>query len=448
MVDNLLVMEHNDTPVKKSTVKEIDDTSPGKPFYLPGELINGRYEVIKLLGKGSVGTVYQVKDKKVGTQAAVKLISEEIRRETTAASRLHHEIRIAYSIKSDYITNLYSLFTDDHHIGLVLEYVDGQSLYSYLQAKTVFGISDIMNIGRQVSLGLKAIHDAEIIHRDLKLENILLDNSGMAKITDFGVSILQSALIEEGDPINVDSYQLKKRATEVGKVVGTLHYLSPEYLTKRRFDVRTDIYAFGVVLYELTTCTFPYRFSSPRQLVEKKIKEDPPPPSQLRADCPKWLDDIILKAMARDPEERFQSAEEIYKEISPRLRTTQVSPRPQCPLKVRLRRVDLAHSSGTTESFPLTIYDKLEDYVLGLFDSFRTLRRSLVPESSFRTIVLTVAIVTLLTISFSKRYQHNIQNRIAVSEHTKPSVTLKIEDINQLGSGRKRPQKTKGSQRN
>ncbi|MCB0319944.1 MAG: serine/threonine protein kinase, partial [Bdellovibrionales bacterium] len=242
----------------RSMTLEPSDTEPskgsGKSTYLPGEFIHERYEVVKLLGKGSNGTVYQVKDHKVGTTVAVKLICASARNESGAASRLHHEIRIAYSVKSDYITNLYSMFSDDHHIGLVLEYVNGQSLYSYLQAHTVFTIRDVINIGRQIALGLQRIHCAGIIHRDLKLENILLDESGMAKITDFGVSILQSSLIEEVPSEEISPDQLKRRATEAGKVVGTLHYLSPEYLSKRIFDVRTDIYALGVVLYELTTC--------------------------------------------------------------------------------------------------------------------------------------------------------------------------------------------------
>ena len=296
-----------------------------KSFYLPGEVVNGLYEIESLLGRGTSGTVYKARDIQVGTTVALKLISSSVKYRSASSKRLHSEIRIAYRVKSDYVTNLYSCFTDDSHVGLVLEYVNGTSLYDLNQALTVFSFREIINIGRQVALGLQAIHDAGIIHRDLKLENILLDENGIAKITDFGVSILETAFLEDDDegeegeanPAPVE--KKAKRATEEGKVVGTVHYLSPEYLKTRTCDTRADVYALGIVLYELVTTKYPFEYKTIKHLVQRKIKEDPTPPIELREDCPKWLNDLIMKAMSRDPDKRYQSAKEVYDEFAHQL---------------------------------------------------------------------------------------------------------------------------------
>ncbi|MCI5064332.1 serine/threonine protein kinase [bacterium] len=288
-------------------------------LYLPGEVVKERYEIVDLLGRGTSGTVYKARDLIAGTTIALKLISATVRNREAAAKRLHQEIRIAYSVKSDYVTNLYSCFTDKNHVGLVLEYVQGTSLYELNEEMQMLSLQEIFNIGRQVSLGLRAIHEAGIVHRDLKLENILLDERGIAKITDFGVSILESTVFEGHDLEDVELlYQesSRRRATEEGKIVGTVHYLSPEYLRTQRCDARADIYALGIVLYELVTMKYPFDYRNLKDLMRRKMKESPVPPQELREECPQWLNDLILKAMDRDPEKRYQSAEELYEEFA------------------------------------------------------------------------------------------------------------------------------------
>jgi serine/threonine-protein kinase len=300
-------------------MKHLEDQSEsGKTFFVPGDIVGGQYEILKLLGRGTSGTVYKARDHTIGTTVALKLIAGAVREKENAAQRLHHEIRIAYSVKSDYVTNLYSCFTNDSHIGLVLEYVDGTSLYDLNRSQQKFSYQEITNIGRQIALGLQAIHDAGIIHRDLKLENILLDKSGIAKITDFGVSLVQPPLCDEdGTSIITDDTETRnKRATQAGKVVGTIHYLAPEYLAANQIDERSDIYAIGIVLYELVTGKFPYDYDTPMRLVEKKVTSDPIAPKNLRSDCPPWLNSLIMKCMDRNPDWRYQSATQLYDEFA------------------------------------------------------------------------------------------------------------------------------------
>ncbi|MCB0328820.1 MAG: serine/threonine protein kinase [Bdellovibrionales bacterium] len=285
-------------------------------FLAAGDQFADRFHIERVLGRGVSGIVYRAKDLEAGTTVALKLIPATVKNDSAAALRINQEMRVAFAVKSDYVINLYSCFTTKDYIAMVLEYVDGTSLFDFNEAGTILSIQEISNIGRQVAKGLEAIHSAGIVHRDLKLENIILDQDGMVKITDFGVAILESTFQESIEASQSSGIRAKRRATQKGTVVGTIHYLSPEYLLEQKSDARADIYAFGIVLYELVTTQFPYEYDSMKHLVYQKVNEDPVPPMELRIDCPEWLNDLILRAMARDPEKRFQSAREITNEFS------------------------------------------------------------------------------------------------------------------------------------
>lgn len=283
------------------------------------DVVIQRYQIIKTLGRGTSGLVYQARDLQVGRDIALKLIFLDGPNQETAKQRLHQEIRIAYEIESDYVIKLYDCFTWGAYVGLVLEYVDGTSLFDITQTKKLLPWRDITKIGRQIAHGLHAIHQAGIIHRDIKLENILLNSDGIAKITDFGVSIRESFLegqeTEEDDDAPSRSNS-QPRMTSDGRVVGTIHYLSPEYLETQRCDSRGDIYALGILLYELVTCEYPFEYSSMPELVKKKIEEEPRSIYKLREDCPEWIHDLIMRCMAKNPDERPHSAEAVYRALA------------------------------------------------------------------------------------------------------------------------------------
>lgn len=283
------------------------------------DVVIHRYQIIKTLGRGTSGLVYQARDLQVGRDIALKLIFIDGPNQETVKQRLHQEIRIAYKIESDYVIKLYDCFIWGAYVGLVLEYVDGTSLFDITQSKNLLPWRDITKIGRQIALGLHAIHQAGIIHRDIKLENILLNSNGIAKITDFGVSIRESFLVgqqnEESD-VALSQSNRQSRMTGDGRVVGTIHYLSPEYLETQKCDSRGDIYALGILLYELITCEYPFEYSSMPDLVKKKIEEDPRAIYEFREDCPKWLNDLVMRCMAKDPHERPHSAEAVYRALA------------------------------------------------------------------------------------------------------------------------------------
>ncbi|MGA1191574.1 MAG: serine/threonine protein kinase [Bdellovibrionota bacterium] len=300
------------------------------------DVLISRYKIVRTLGRGTSGMVYQARDLQIGRDIALKLIFLDGPNQETAKQRIHQEIRIAYKIESDYVIKLYDCFTWGAYVGLVLEYVDGTSLFDITQSEQLLPWRDITKIGRQVAFGLHAIHQAGIIHRDIKLENILLNTDGIAKITDFGISVRESFLEgqynEERDEARGQS-RIQSRLTGDGRVVGTIHYLSPEYLETQKCDSRGDIYALGILLYELVTCQYPFEYSSIPELVKKKIEGEPRSIYEFREDCPKWLHDLVMRCMAKDPDERPPSAEAVYRALAGALANTR-SPSEQRRLRL------------------------------------------------------------------------------------------------------------------
>ena len=236
-----------------------------------------------------------------GHLVAVKVLFPEVANDKVAAARFRNEIFASYNVSHPNVVRAYEYLRDGDLVAYTMEYVGGGALADRLErsSQTPIPIPEIISILSQMCAGVQAIHDAGIVHRDLKPENILLSNEGQVKIADFGI-----ARTGHGPKL-----------TEHGGVVGTIASVSPEYMLNSQVDWRSDIYALGILAYEMTTGDSPFRGDSVYATMTKRLKSDPKPPSALRLDCPPELDAIILKAMARDPEARYQSAAEIYLDL-------------------------------------------------------------------------------------------------------------------------------------
>ena len=264
----------------------------------PGTVIAGRYEVVKCLGSGSMGLVYACRHRELaGLMIAVKVLFPEVAQDKIAAQRFHNEIVASYGVSHPNVVRAYDLIKDGDLVAYTMEYVGGGDLAERLgHAGQRLTIPEVIRLLSQMCAGVQAIHDAGIVHRDLKPENILLTKEGTVKIADFGIARVGHA----------------PRLTEHGGVVGTIDYVSPEYMLNSQVDWRSDIYALGILAYEMVAGESPFRGDSVYATMTKRLKCDPAPPSTLRHECPAELDQIILKAMHRDPEQRYQSAAEIF----------------------------------------------------------------------------------------------------------------------------------------
>ena len=274
----------------------------------PGTVIAGRYEVVKCLGAGSMGLVYACRHRELsGHLVAAKVLFPEVALDKVASQRFKNEIFASYGVSHPNVVRAYEYIRDGDLIAYTMEFVGGGDLADRLsKGVETFTIGEIVKLLSQMCSGVQAIHDAGIVHRDLKPENILLTKEGDVKIADFGI-----ARTERGPKL-----------TEHGGVVGTIDYVSPEYMLNSHVDWRSDIYAIGILGYEMITGESPFPAESVYAKMTKRLKTDPPMPSLKRRDCPKELDEIIVRAMARDPEERYQSAAEMFydlKKMSPDL---------------------------------------------------------------------------------------------------------------------------------
>lgn len=266
----------------------------------PGTIISGRYEVVKCLGAGSMGLVYACRHRELaGHLVAVKVLFPDVAKDNVAAARFRNEIVASYGVSHPNVVRAYEYFRDGDLVAYTMEFVGGGDLADRLAHGEQMPIGVIIRYLSQISSGVQAIHDAGIVHRDLKPENILLTHEGDVKITDFGI-----ARTGHGPKL-----------TEHGGVVGTIDYVSPEYLERGQVDARSDIYAMGVLGYEMITGQSPFKGDSVIATMTARLRTDPLAPLQLRPDCPSGLNEVILKAMERNPELRYQTSAEMFRDL-------------------------------------------------------------------------------------------------------------------------------------
>jgi serine/threonine protein kinase len=244
-----------------------------------------------------MGLVYACRHRELaGHMVAVKVLFPEVAQDKVAAARFRNEIFASYNVSHPNVVRAYEYLRDGDLVAYTMEYVGGGDLAERLSRNDRLPVSEVVRILSQMCAGVQAIHDAGIVHRDLKPENILLTKDGNVKIADFGIARNRHG----------------PKLTEHGGVVGTIDYVSPEYMLNSQVDWRSDIYAIGILAYEMVTGESPFKGDSVYATMTKRLKTDPDPPSTLRDDCPDGLDRIILKAMQRDPQQRYQSAMEMF----------------------------------------------------------------------------------------------------------------------------------------
>jgi eukaryotic-like serine/threonine-protein kinase len=281
---------------------------------LVGQVINNRYRLEALLGDGGMGTVYRAYDQNLGRQVSIKFMHAHFARRQEFRTRLEQEARTTAQLNHPSIVQIYDFGESEAGLFIAMEYVDGGSLREHLQRLQRMGkylpLSQSLQIAAQIAEALHYAHQQRIIHRDVKPGNIILkrlnepDKTGeqpfRALLTDFGLVKLQ-----EGSSI-----------TQSGTTLGTPIYMSPEQCAGQTLDGRSDLYGLGVVLYELITNRLPFDFHSLSEALSSHNRGDMPPRAfQLRADLPKYIDAILLKALAKNPDDRFENGYEMARYV-------------------------------------------------------------------------------------------------------------------------------------
>jgi serine/threonine-protein kinase len=264
-----------------------------------GTVFAGRYQVIEELGRGGMGHVYRVLDKKLGEEVALKVIKPEVASDEKTIQRFRNELKTARKIGHPNVTRMYDLGEDEGTHYITMEYVRGEDLKSFIRRSGRLTVDKAITIAGQVCEGLAEAHRQGVVHRDLKPQNVMIDRDGNARIMDFGIARLLTG----------------KGITGAGTFIGTPEYMSPEQVEGRDIDQRSDIYSLGIVLYEMLTGRRPFEGATALDVAVKQKSETPPDPKQFNPQISDELDRVILRCLGKKRESRYQSALELISDL-------------------------------------------------------------------------------------------------------------------------------------
>ncbi|TLY52488.1 MAG: serine/threonine protein kinase, partial [Gammaproteobacteria bacterium] len=258
----------------------------------PGDVVAGRFRIEGMLGIGGMGVVYRATDLSLGIEVAIKLLRPELARKPEAFERFRQELLLARQVSSPHVVRIHDIAQHGERWLISMDYIAGESLEHRLDAGKI-SLDSAIKITRALLVGLAAVHQRSVVHRDLKPANVLLDASDTAYLSDFGIARAAGAT----------------GVTQTGMVIGTPEYLSPEQARNDAVDGRSDLYAVGLILYEMLTGELPFASGTPAETVMQRIARPAPSLARARPDLPGWLAAFCARLLERDPRRRFADAE-------------------------------------------------------------------------------------------------------------------------------------------
>ena len=266
---------------------------------VPGTLIDGRYEVLEEIGSGGMGKVYRAADRELDETVALKILKAEYGESSDAMSRFLREIKLSRKIAHPNVVKVYDMGRFRGSRFISMEFIEGPPLDQWIRERKIVPLDEGVSIVKHLASALQAAHDLGIVHRDIKPQNVLLAGGKTPKIVDFGIARASNS---EG-------------VTLSGEVLGSPKYMCPENIEEGVLDRRADIYALGVLTYLMFTGKEPFTGDNPTAILLKHIHENAKRPTSLNPDIPDWLEALIMKSLAKDPDRRYQWAKELLEDI-------------------------------------------------------------------------------------------------------------------------------------
>ena len=264
-----------------------------------GQKINDRYEIIKTIGEGGMANVYLANDTILDRKVAIKVLRGDLSNDEKFIRRFKREALSVSNLSHPNIVEVYDVGEEDGNYYIVMEYIDGKTLKQLLQKRGALTLTEVIDIMCQLTDGLAHAHEAYIIHRDIKPQNIMIEDNGLVKITDFGIAMA------------LNSTQL----TQTNSVMGSVHYLPPEQANGKGSTVKSDIYSLGILMYELLTGSVPFKGDTAVEIALKHMKEKIPSIRKQNPTIPQSVENIVLKATAKNPKNRYDTVRDMYNDL-------------------------------------------------------------------------------------------------------------------------------------
>ena len=270
------------------------------------------YKILSRLGAGGMGVVYEAEDTRLGRKVAVKFLPDDVSADPEAIQRFQREARVISNLNHPHICTLYDIGIHEHRQFMVMELLDGQPLKDRI-ARGALALDELLELGSQMADALDAAHAQGVVHRDIKPANLFVTRRGTIKVLDFGVAKLNEAG-RSGDGLAA-TMGGSDQLTTLGTTIGTVSYMSPEQARGQEIDPRSDLFSAGVVLYEMATGQLPFQGATVATIFESLLTKPAPTPSEIKTGVPAELDRIILKALEKDRETRYQGAAELRADL-------------------------------------------------------------------------------------------------------------------------------------
>lgn len=264
-----------------------------------GQKINERYEIIRSIGEGGMANVYLAHDLILDRDVAVKILRGDLATDEKFVRRFQREAIAASSLTHPNIVEMYDVGEDNGKYFIVMEYVEGKTLKNLIKKRGALTLSETIDIMLQLTSGLSCAHDSYIIHRDIKPQNVLILDDGRVKITDFGIAVALK----------------NNELTQTNSVMGSVHYLPPEQANGTGSTVQSDIYSAGILMYELLVGKLPFKGENAVEIAIKQMKDPIPSVCAINPDIPQSIENIILKATAKNPKNRYKSSKDMYEDL-------------------------------------------------------------------------------------------------------------------------------------
>ena len=264
-----------------------------------GQKINNRYEIVKSIGEGGMANVYLANDKILDRKVAVKVLRGDLSSDDKFIRRFQREALSVSNLSHPNIVEVYDVGEEDGEYYIVMEYIEGKTLKQLLKKRESLTLTEVIDIMTQLTDGISHAHESYIIHRDIKPQNIMIQDDGRIKITDFGIAMALNAT----------------QLTQTNSVMGSVHYLPPEQASGKGATVKSDIYSMGILMYELLTGTVPFKGDNAVEIALKHMKDKIPSIRKQDPSIPQSVENILLKATAKNPRNRYDTAKEMHEDL-------------------------------------------------------------------------------------------------------------------------------------